>query len=151
TGTAYIDAVSFEITGDALPSTSEPAHPLSGRGLVNLTAYARLYGYIRFFHPSDEGYRADWDAIAIEGVRAVESAANPAELARKLEDHSRPYAAAVRVFPATAPPPALDMGSGAKMIWWQHTGFGSGTLKSVYHSDRRITPAENGKLPSPFL
>ena len=36
------------------------ARSFSAAGLANLTAFARLYGYVRYFHPSDESAGADW-------------------------------------------------------------------------------------------
>jgi hypothetical protein len=38
-----------------------------------MMAYAKLFGYIRHFHPSDEAARTDWNQFAIDGVRGVES------------------------------------------------------------------------------
>src|SRR5436190_268163 len=32
----------------------DPARPLTERDLANLTAFARLLGYVRHFHPSDQ-------------------------------------------------------------------------------------------------
>ena len=38
-------------------------------------AFARLYGYLRYFHPSDEAAGLSWVRIAINGVAAVKEAA----------------------------------------------------------------------------
>jgi len=38
---------------------------------------AKLYGYIRYFHPSDEAARVDWDALAIYAAGKVKDAADP--------------------------------------------------------------------------
>ena len=35
----------------------------------NLYTFARLYGYVRHFHPSDAAAVADWDNLAIYGAR----------------------------------------------------------------------------------
>ena len=59
----------------------EPPRPLAGRGLENLVAFTRLLGYVRHFHPSDEAAEADWDALAVAGVRAVEPATSAEDLA----------------------------------------------------------------------
>jgi C-terminal processing protease CtpA/Prc len=151
-GAAYIDQVSFEVTGEVTPpSITERSRPLSGRGLENPAAYARLYGYIRHFHPGEEAFLADWEAIAVAGVPAVEGARNAEDLARKLEDYFRAVAPTVRVFPASAPAPVTDLGAGTKMISWRHYGFGTGKTQSIYHSERITADAPDGKLPAPFL
>src|SRR6185503_3613476 len=53
-GKAWIDDASLEITNQIQPDKTEAARPLSVQGLANLTAFARLYGYVRHFHPSDQ-------------------------------------------------------------------------------------------------
>ena len=36
--------------------------------LENITAFNRLYGYVKYFHPSDEAAAIDWDKFAIYGT-----------------------------------------------------------------------------------
>ena len=57
--------------------------------------YLRLLGYVRFFHPSDEAARADWDAFTIAGIAAVE-AADPRNLAETLHRLFAPVAPTLR-------------------------------------------------------
>ncbi|PYQ68039.1 MAG: hypothetical protein DMF53_00750, partial [Acidobacteria bacterium] len=52
-GKAWIDSASFETLG-TVETRHEPARPLEGRGLDNLIAFTRLFGYVRYFHPSDQ-------------------------------------------------------------------------------------------------
>jgi hypothetical protein len=154
-GKVWIDDASFEVLGKAAPVVAEAPRPLTGRGLENLVAFARLLGYVRHFHPSDEAAQADWEAFAIAGVRAIESAA-PAELAQKLESLFRPVAPTLQVFPSGRRPPippALLPPKGAsalKMIAWRHFGFGAGNPRSIYRSERVTKDAPDGRLPEPF-
>ncbi|MCI0465048.1 MAG: hypothetical protein L0Z62_49640, partial [Gemmataceae bacterium] len=39
----------------------EAPRNLTERELDNLVAFARLLGYVRYFHPSDEAANANWD------------------------------------------------------------------------------------------
>jgi hypothetical protein len=39
----------------------------------NLETFARLYGYARWFHPSEEAQEIDWDRFAILGVQKIEN------------------------------------------------------------------------------
>ena len=122
--TAWIDSVSFEVV-DAAAGANEAARPLSPRGLENLVAFARLLGYVRHFHPSDHAADADWDLLAIRGIRVAEPAADPAELADVLQRLFQPIAPNVRVAagPVTGgiAPGRLD---GNGYTFWEHAGFG---------------------------
>jgi hypothetical protein len=107
-GKAWLDAVSVEDLGK-LVVRSEPPRPLSGRGLENLIAFTRLLGYVRHFHPSDEANATAWDAFAVDGMLAVESARNADELAERLGAIFHRIGPTVRVFPTgKAVPPASE-------------------------------------------
>ena len=141
----------------AAPANERP-RPLTERGLENLTAFARLLGYIRFFHPSDEAASADWDQVAIAGAQEAEKAVNPDDLARTLEDFFSPLAPTLRVYPdgerpgvpeELAPPSGV---ANPEVVYWFHTGVGlpetPGTYSSVRSGSRGGPPAETG-LPRP--
>jgi hypothetical protein len=107
-----------------------PPRPLDGRGLEDLEAPARLIGSVRQFDPGDRAAAAGWDRLAVEAVRAVESARGPEELARRLQEVVRPGAPTVRVFASGAVPPlpegpaAPPTGEGVGVVWWEHLGDG---------------------------
>ena len=85
TAPAWIDDFSLKAEADAPGATAEPPRPLAGRGLQTLVAFTRLLGYVRHFHPSDQAAEADWDRLAVEGMRRpLERAKDPDELARRL-------------------------------------------------------------------
>jgi hypothetical protein len=156
-GKAWLDDVSFEVVGDAEKPITEPARPLTGRGLANLVAFSRLLGYVRHFHPSDEAAQTNWEDFAIEGMRAVEEAGDSSELANKLESLFRPVAPTVQVFPAGNPPSVVRQSAPPnakgqlKVIKWNHRGFGTGNPQSAYRSERTITNAPEGKFPESLV
>jgi len=39
--------------------------------VANLHAFARIYGVVRWFHPSDAAATIDWNRFAVEGARRV--------------------------------------------------------------------------------
>jgi len=134
-GEALIDDVSI-VAGDKVTTRAESARPVDASGLANLTAFARLFGYVRHFHPSDQAAAAKWDVIAVGGVRAIEGAANPADLAAKLRAIFEPLAPTVQIY-VTGHPPAgnqLPVASD-QVLFWRHTGFGQ-KGSQIYHSDR---------------
>ena len=75
------------------PDTGQPADTGAAPGtgaapdttIGNLRAFAKLYGYVRWFHPSDAAAGLDWDAFAVYGCERVATAANSEELARILK------------------------------------------------------------------
>ncbi|MBU1049417.1 hypothetical protein KKG90_05255, partial [Candidatus Bipolaricaulota bacterium] len=93
-------------------AASTPTANQPDQEVVNLTAFARLYGMIRWFHPSDEAANADWDALALSGVQQMRAARDSTDLADRLEQFFKPIAPTVRVFLTTAPdliPEELEM------------------------------------------
>jgi C-terminal processing protease CtpA/Prc len=143
-GAVGIDDVVLQVEGDAIVTPVEPPRPLSARGLANLLAFARLYGYVRFFHPTDAAAAADWDRFAVEGVRRVESAASPEALVAELRALVAPLAPTVSLgvvgpvdplLPALEAPEDLER---AEVLAWEHDGvqLGKGAA-GVYRSFRR--------------
>ena len=68
---------------------------LEGRALDNVVAFARLYGLVRYFHPSSEAAALDdaaWEDFVVRGVRAVEDAPDAAALEIRLEKQFAPVA-----------------------------------------------------------
>ena len=142
-GKAWVDDAALEIMGAIHQDKVEPPHPLTAQGLTNLTAFARLYGWVRFFHPSDQAAAADWETFAIEGVRAVEPAATPAELQATLNKLFAPIAPLVRVYPSANRPAPPAFPRAPEMIRYEHHGVGLSNAvmaQPTYHSDRVRIP-----------
>jgi C-terminal processing protease CtpA/Prc len=103
-----------------------PARPLAGRGLDNLVAFARLLGYVRYFHPSDQVAAADWERFAIDAIEEVEPAKSSEELAAKLTELFAPMAPTVQVFAGENAPPLPEALTTAppmsRILAWKHVG-----------------------------
>jgi C-terminal processing protease CtpA/Prc len=148
-GATWIDDAAIVDVGKLVVVT-EPARPLTARGAENLAAFARLFGYVRHFHPSDEAAATDWDVFAVAGVRQVEGAATTEELAGRLNAIFSPVAPTVHVVtrgtkinrPNSQPPP------GGSVVEWRHKGFGTGN--SVYSSERMRAPMAGPGVPDGF-
>ncbi len=142
-GTVWIDGMSLELVGDYDISEFDPVppSPLDQRGLANLKAFARLYGYLRYFHPSEEAFSADWEEIARQGVVAVESAAGPDELVQRLQELFLPLAPTLGI--ARGETPSLHEalrspeGKDPYMLYWEHKGLGP-SKSNVYTSERKL-------------
>jgi C-terminal processing protease CtpA/Prc len=153
--TAHFDDVTLEVTGELPAATDEPARPLTETGLQNLTAFTKIFGIVRHFHPSDEAASTDWNRFAISAVRKVESANAPRELAATLQAVFEPVAPTIRVFAgaAPAPHPALSPSGAVEVIRWHNKGFGQNqpTQMSIYSSRRTKAAHETWKASDILL
>jgi hypothetical protein len=110
--------------------------------IANLHAFARLYGVVRWFHPSDAAAAIDWDRFAVDGARRIIDAAGQHTLRVGLTEVFAPIAPTVHLagpgeeFPDE---PALHPKSvaGLDLIAWQHRGYGDSTVATGYASKRR--------------
>lgn len=98
------------------------------RRISNLNAFAKLYGYVRWFHPSDEAQQIDWDKFAIYGVAKVEDAPNEHALKDSLLKLFKPIAPSLKIY-LDSEKATFDISeitpadsSGYKIIGWQHKG-----------------------------
>jgi hypothetical protein len=144
--TAWWDNVRMEVLGE-FTTLTDPSRPLDDAGLRNLMAFARLVGYVRYFHPSDAAATCDWLQFIVQALPKVESARDPAALAAELQAAFAPVAPTVPVFetgkepaqPAELQPPARR--DGLRVRFWEHIGCGpaaEATGGSIY-SSRRVT------------
>ncbi|MEL7149039.1 MAG: hypothetical protein AAFO69_21880, partial [Bacteroidota bacterium] len=120
-----------------------------------LTAFAKLYGYVKYFHPSDEAQKIDWDKFAIYGADKVLKCKSQTELAAELRNLFLPVAPTLKVYTSEA---GFDFEefervaqptdtSKLKLAYWQHKGLGRGMnfQDDIYRSVRvnRPTIVEN--------
>ena len=156
-GKVWIDDASFQVLGDTPRLPQEPALPLTTRGLRNEVAFARLYGLVRYFHPSDQAAHTDWESFVIRGVREVEAAKDDAQLAQKLTGLFASVAPTLRVLPPGEKyflPPELQPKNAAdlRVTYWRHHGVGIGAENGAYHSERvqeSVANADGKEIPSP--
>ena len=112
------------------------------QGLSNLRAFAKLYGYVRYFHPSDGAAELNWEAFAIHGITSVKDAETPEALREALEDLFLPVAPTLRLYaegdPVPTDPPELSPPDADELepVAWQHLGVGFGNANSLYRSAR---------------
>jgi hypothetical protein len=121
---------------------SPPARPAAADRIANLHAFARLYGVVRWFHPSDAAALYDWDRFAIDGVHCVIDAPTPQALRIELAALLAPIAPTVQLAGAGQPfpdqrglrPVASDSD---EVVSWEHAGYGDSVMTGVYASKRR--------------
>ncbi|WP_409274564.1 S41 family peptidase [Neobacillus sp. SCS-31] len=113
---------------------------------TNLEAFGRLYGYIRYFHPSDEAADLDWNRFGIYGAGKVKEAKNDKELKAVLEELFLPVAPTLSLFLKEEKPPVVKkVAPTGKVVAWQHYGP-PGLQSSSYKSKRVEATIADGSL-----
>src|SRR4029079_15490888 len=95
-GLAAVSIVALALSGP----TSAPDDP---REIDNVAAFARLYGVVRYFYPSDAAAALDWNRFAEHGVARVRGAKDRDALAAALQSLVAPLGPDIEIAPALAP------------------------------------------------
>ncbi|HEY4208012.1 MAG TPA: S41 family peptidase [Puia sp.] len=144
--TAQVQAPSAQVqhaTAQVQPASAQ----LTPQQQKNLTAFAHLYGYVRFFHPSDEAAAWNWDRFAIYGAQQVMTAGDDPQLIDMLQALFHPFAPTVVIYPSgqkqsfsisSITPPDT---TGYLPVAWQHDDVGLGN--NIYKSIRVNRPGAN--------
>lgn len=116
----------------------------------NLAAFAKLYGLVRYYHPSDEAADLDWERFAVYGAGEMKKASNQKELIGKLKKLFDPIAPTMTLYlederPEDWEDEAKEEEDG-KVIAWQHYGVNSvNDPESPYRSKRVRATLEKGE------
>ena len=95
------------------------------RKIENLKTFSKLYGYIRYFHPSDEAASIDWDKFLYYGIEQVAKAKNSIDLKNTLDSLFLPIAPSIDIFFAGETPGEFDQAENIGdlvLVTWQHRG-----------------------------
>ncbi|RHW43275.1 hypothetical protein D1B31_00970 [Neobacillus notoginsengisoli] len=111
------------------------------RKIANVEAFGRLYGYVRYFHPSDEAASLDWNRFGIYG--AGKEAATDKELQAVLEELFLPIAPSLSLYRDGEKPPKHGFKKTDTVIAWQHHGP-PGMNGTLYKSKRVKAAIANG-------
>jgi C-terminal processing protease CtpA/Prc len=108
--------------------------------VANLNTFSKVYGYVRYFHPSEEASNINWEQFLYYGAKEVENAGNTEVLKEKLNSLFNPIAPSVLITAATDTKSfdikSIKPNSSAfnQQITWQHYGYGTGP--GLYRSIR---------------
>jgi hypothetical protein len=116
------------------------AAPAPPPEIDNVAAFARLYGVVRFFYPSDAAARLDWNRFAVYGARRVREARSAAELESALEGLVAPLGPGIEISPELGPA-ATAPSTTEPLVAWRYLGPGFGAA-GPYRARRthRSTP-----------
>jgi C-terminal processing protease CtpA/Prc len=111
----------------------------SSQEIDRLRTFAKMYGYVRFFHPSDEAASIDWDRFAILGAIRVREVGPMGDFPQAMNDLFMPIAPTVRIFPTGSEPEPVTPPENAEdlePVAWQHLGVRLPGKPSIYKSKR---------------
>jgi hypothetical protein len=111
--------------------------PTPDRELDNIAAFARLYGVVRYFYPSDAAAALDWNRFVVDGVQRARTAADARALEGTLERLFGPLGPGIEIG-ATLPPRPAAPPSSDKLIAWRYlgAGFDGGSPSGAYQGKR---------------
>lgn len=119
----------------------------------NLEAFAKLYGYIQYFHPASDAPK-DWSVLAVYGSKKMLSINNDTELISELSNIFSTIAPAVQIYSASAPqrfdlkkitPSNLNS---YNIVSWQHLGFGLPLYPGIYKSAKLTYVTKDKNSPN---
>ena len=118
--------------------------PGPSREVENVAAFARLYGVVRFFYPSDVAAELDWNRFAVHGVARVRAARGSTELATALKRLVAPLGPGLEIG-VSLPPPAASPAAVGPLVAWRYLGAGFSTMGGAYRAKRthRAAPASS--------
>jgi hypothetical protein len=99
----------------------ETSAQVAQQSIDNAIAFARLYGVVRYFYPSDAAASLDWNRFAIHGVNQVRGARNGKELQATLQRLFNPLGPGIEISRNLPSAPALgDLDH--QLIAWRYLG-----------------------------
>jgi C-terminal processing protease CtpA/Prc len=111
------------------------------KDINNIVAFCKLFGYVRYFHPSDEAAQIDWDKLAIWGAKNIENLPED-KLVGFFNEMFNPIAPTVAVsikpFPDNYKPLNISPAGAEnlKTTSWQHFGVQGSDISAPYRSNR---------------
>jgi len=127
------------------------------RKVQNIETFAKLYGYARWFHPSNEAQEIDWDKFAVLGVQKIENIKSTQELRDTLYQLFSPIVQGLQIYKTSRPEkfnseilmsPDLE----AKPVAWQHYGVFLNDKPNIYRSVKtHVTIPHNSERDGAIL
>lgn len=141
-GTAWFDDVSVVSLG--LTPVAQRVR-LSPDVRDRIATTARVLGLVRYFHPSDQSARLDWDAFSVHAIDTVLRTSTSVSMHALLRRLFAPITIGVQ-FEAKDRPTASTLPRDAKathLARWYRVGLGSGDADTVYYGFRDGIIAED--------
>ena len=135
----------------ACQKETETIPKVTDQTVQNIETFARLYGYARWFHPSDEAQEIDWSKFAVLGIQKVENVNSAEELQDALFRLFSPIVQGLQIYKTNQyeifnQDFLLSPDPNAKPVTWQHYGVYLNENSNLYRSLRINKNMSAGKL-----
>jgi len=119
----------------------------------NLSAFSKLYGYVHYFHPSDEASKLEWQSFAVYGSQKMLQVKDDQELVSTLNELFLPVAPTIKI--STSKNLKFDLSDirpqsliGYVPVYWRHVGLELPYFDNIYSSVRinRINPISETRI-----
>ncbi len=105
---------------------AETAKNMDHTVAVELMSLAKVYGYVRYFHPSDEALALNWEQFLVYSTaQIIQNQDQP--LAQRLNQLFQPIAPGIQIYGVKETPPepkSSEPKAGQQLKFWQHKGLG---------------------------
>jgi len=143
---AIIMVVSFFVwrtSHEEEPTYQALGEASSKQEIKNVETFTKLFGYIRYFHPSDEVDHLNWQRFSVYGIQEIMTSRDRFELKDRLEELFYPIAPSVQLYRKGEEPeqPSFDIKEKSELrkVFWQHNGVEPhGELHSTIYKSKRI-------------
>lgn len=129
----------------------------SSQEIENLKAFAKAYGYVKYFHPSAEGEELDWGWFSVYGAKEMLHCNNSEELIQTLNRIFQNVAPTVVFSDSLCPDEklaALQTPAEKRdysLTYWQHYGVGKDmTNPSKLYKSVRVNALQKVENPDSF-
>lgn len=115
-----------------------------------MVTFAKVYGYVKYFHPSDEASQIDWNKFSIYGASEIDKCRSKKDLLTTLNRLFEPIAPSIKFsnkinyLDAKLFDIAPDSIENYKLTYWQHFGVSLGMDREKQPYESRRINREDG-------
>ena len=119
--------------------------------IENLKTFSKIYGYIKYFHPSDEAFTLDWDKFSIYAAKKILKCETNEAFVKTIDSLFSPIAPSIRFSNSNSDTLITKKTNNSDVLgekFWFHQGVGYGMSmqNGPYYSQRIIATSENDSM-----
>lgn len=123
----------------------------------NLKSFAKIYGLVKYFHPSDEAAKINWNKFAVYGASKIVQCQSERELIDKLKELFEPIAPGINFTNSSQSEYNISLFkpnniNGYNLTYWQHLGVGlnMNNKKNSPYKSVRVNALIQNDVPNYF-
>ena len=142
-GKVWIDDLDISIVSEDMANFNSPPQKLETAETSRLVALADILGAVRYYYPSFELYKKNWDKLALNAVDLVLTSNNSKELSSKLNEIFKPIAPAIQIYTTKSRKPKIiklkPSNALENQVYYQfHAGPDIGEMSQFYNDTKNL-------------